>query len=524
MSLMPARATRLELTLCWVSNYRYLLLVLFLLLQVLAFSLQGLWVEDFWEHSAAVSEFMQHPLNPSHPQLNVNAPHTFLNPYTLVVALSASAFGLTSITALSIFGAFNFCLFCIGLYAFVSTLCHNKNNATTVSFYALLFVLFLWGGQPWPYSGFFSYQIFFFNLPYPSTFIGGLSLLTLGLHGQYQTIHPALRWLAVTVVVSLCLLTHPLTAQFLVLGLIAQALFAQSHRIVRLLAIAVACVVAVALASSWPFYPFIELLRGAASVYDLSNGTMYYHFIERIWPFIVLSPLIVWAMFQREQRIVLFIFVSTIVIYLFGYYTHKYSYGRIISYTILMAQVCCAVVAARAEDFLYKLHARALPAYQALVIFLLLAVSFNALSAATSRLLTAANSVRLERPIFNQVLYKDFVVLPSYIPTGSIVFANLGVSWLLPSFGVKVIAAEHPLAFVRDAAQRQQDLEIFFTEGTAATIRLELLKKYDVDYLLIDKTLDRGWQTIALQISEATRASALFEDSRFVLLSTKQSN
>lgn len=521
---MPTLANRFETALNWVSSHRYSLLVFFLLLQVLAFSLQGLWVEDFWEHSAAVSEFMRHPFNPSHPQLNLDAPHTFLNPYTFVVGVTASAFGLTSITALSIFGVFNFCLFCVSLHTFISSLCLSKNKVPKVSFYALLFVLFLWGGQPWPYSGFFSYQIFFFNLPYPSTFIGGLSLLTLGLLGQNQTIHPALRWLAVTVVVSLCLLTHPLTAQFLVLGLIAQALFAQSHRIVRLLAIAVACVVAVALASSWPFYPFLELLRGAASVYDLSNGTMYYHFIERIWPFIILSPLIAWAMLQREQRIVLFIFVSTIIIYLFGYYTHKYSYGRIISYTILMAQVCCAVVATRAEDFLYKLHARALPAYQALVILLLLTVSFNALSAATSRLLTAANSVRLERPIFNQVLYKDFVVLPSYIPTGSTVFANLEASWLLPSFGAKVIAAQHPLAFVRDATQRQQDLEIFFTEGTTATIRLEFLKKYDVDYLLIDKTLDRGWQTIALQISEATRTSALFEDSRFVLLSAKQSN
>ena len=128
MSPMPTLANRFETALNWVSSHRYSLLVFFLLLQVLAFSLQGLWVEDFWEHSAAVSEFMRHPFNPSHPQLNLDAPHTFLNPYTFVVGVTASAFGLTSITALSIFGVFNFCLFCVGLHTFISSLCLSKNK------------------------------------------------------------------------------------------------------------------------------------------------------------------------------------------------------------------------------------------------------------------------------------------------------------------------------------------------------------------------------------------------------------
>lgn len=524
MSFMPIRATGLKLALCWVSNYRYSLLVFFLLLQVLAFSLQGLWVEDFWEHSAAVSEFMRHPLNPSHPQLNLNAPHTFLNPYAFVVALTASAFNLTAITTLSIFGVFNFCLFCWGLYTFISSLCQSKDNASKVSFYALLFVLFLWGDQPWPYSGFFYYQIFFFNLPYPSTFIGGLSLLALGLAGKTQTTLQPVRWLTLTFVISLCLLTHPLTAQFFVLGLIAQALFASHNTVSRLITLAVACIAAVALAALWPFYPFLELLRGAASVYDLSNGTMYYHFIERIWPFIVLSPLIAWAMFQRQQRILLLIFCSTIVVYLFGLYTHKYSYGRIISYTILMAQICCAIVAVRIENSFERLHSRALLTYQTLLLCLLVGTSLGALHAATTRLLTAANSVRLERPIFNQVLYKDYAGLNRYIPTGSTVFANIDVSWLLPTFGAKVIAAQHPLAFVRDAEQRRQDLALFFAENAAATNQLSLLKKYEADYLLLDKSADHSWAKIVQQFTASMHASVRFEDSRFVLLALKPSN
>ena len=162
--------------LTWISKNRYVVFVGLLLVQVTAFSLQGIWVEDFWEHSAAVAEFMRNPISPSHPQLNIDAPHAFLNPYAFLVALLANALGLTPIIALSVFGIFNFCVFCIGVYVFSSNF--YKQCPQKIAFYALLLILFLWGQLPWPYSGFFSYQIFLFNLPYPSTLIGGLCLVT----------------------------------------------------------------------------------------------------------------------------------------------------------------------------------------------------------------------------------------------------------------------------------------------------------------------------------------------------------
>ena len=524
MPLIPILATRFEPALTWVSNHRYILLVFGLLLQVLTFTLQGLWVEDFWEHSAAVGEFMRHPLNPSHPQLNLIAPHTFLNPYTFFVALIASLFGLSSITALSIVGVFNFCLFCYGLHAFISNFCQSKDDTSKVSFYALLFILFLWGGQPWPYSGFFSYQIFLFNLPYPSTFIGGLSLLTLGFTGRHHAALQPLQWLVLTIIISLCLLTHPLTAQFLVLGVIAQALGAQNNTTTRVFKIAITCGLAVALASLWPFYPFLALLRGAGTVYDLSNGTMYHHFIERIWPFIALSPLITWAIIQRQNRVLLFIFLSTILVYLFGLYTHKYSYGRIISYTVIIAQICCAIVAIQAEELLDKLHVRALTLYQTVLVCLLVFFSFEAINTASTRLLSAANSVRLGRAVFSEALYKDYNFIPAYVPAGSTVFANLEVSWRLPSFDTKIVAAKHPLAFVPDAEQRRQDVALFFAEGTTSAARLALLTKYRADYVLIDKTLDHDWQQLSRQVSQATHATMQFEDHRFVLLAVKTAN
>jgi hypothetical protein len=523
MPFIPPLAARFDFGINWVSRYRYLLLVLFLLLYVLAFSLQGIWVEDFWEHSAAVSEFMRDPLSPSHPQLNLAAPHTFLNPYTFFVALTALALGLNSITALSIFGVLNFCLFCWGLKVFISSLCADKADVQKVSFYALLFILFLWGGQPWPYSGFFNFQIFLFNLPYPSTFIGALSLLTLGLIGRIQTKLGLAHWLVLVLVTSLSLLTHPLTAQFLVIGLVAQALVSRQNIFIPLLQIASLCVASVALASVWPFYPFLALLRGAGTVYDISNLTMYFHFIERIWPFIVLSPLIAWVLLQRSYRVLLFIFCATAIIYIFGFYSHKYSYGRIVSYTIMIAQLCCAIVAVRLEAWLNNNQPRVWSIYQTLLLSLLIFLSAGWLYASTTRLLTAANSIWLGRPVFNQISYKDYQSLSTHVPVGSLVFANLNASWILPSYGAKVVAALHPLAFIQDAEQRVQDTTIFFARDTPSSVRLSLLKKYNADYLLIDKTVDLDWNKRMFQSSELTHNATLFEDERFVLFKLKDS-
>ena len=514
-SLLAARFHR---AINWASRNRYLLLVCFLLLQVLAFSLQGIWVEDFWEHSAAVSEFMRHPLSPSHPQLNLTAPHTFLNPYTFFVALTALALGLNSITTLSIFGVLNFCLFCWGLSAFISSHYPSKDDAYKVSFYSLLFILFLWGGQPWPYSGFFSYQIFLFNLPYPSTFIGGLSLLTLGLIKRRQTQLGLIQWLALLLITSLSLLSHALTAQFLVIGLVAQALTAQQNNFTQLLKIGLLCVAAVALACLWPFYPFLALLRGAGTVYDISNLTMYFHFFERVWPFILLSPLIAWVLLQRNYRVLLFIFGATAMIYLFGFYSHKYSYGRIVSYTVMIAQICCAIAVVQLETWLDQNHVRVRRLCQTLLLGLLIFLSTGWLYASTTRLLTAANSIWLGRPVFNQISYQDYSTLLAALPNGSTVMANLDSNWLLPSFGVKIVGVNRPLAFVTDIEQRKKDTIDFFDTNINAQDRQMIIQRYEPKYVLFSKLLDKDWMTIKDELTHKNQGTTHFENHIFLLM------
>ena len=521
----------------WLAAHRFQILFLLLLLQVVTFCLQGIWVEDFWEHSAAVGELIRHPLNPGHPQLDVNAAHTFLNPYTFVVAQFARLFQLDAISALSIFGVINFCLFCYGLHAFVSSLqIHNPTSAlqrrnfdnNAINFYALLLILFLWGGKPWPYSGFFNYQIFFWNLAYPSTFIGGLSLLGLAFNARHQFERNYLYLAVLIALTTTALLTHPLTAQFLLIGFFAQIFTTQqaqggqqvtrSVQFIALSKLAIIFVASLAIATRWPFYPIVELFQGASKVYDISNGDMYFHLLTRTWPFMLLAPLFLWMLLKPVLRPLLIIFVATATIYGLGYVTERYSFGRIVSYTIIVIQIACAVAAFQFEHWLQGSAPRIARVGQIATLLLLLFWTSQWAPSSISRLLTAGNSVWLGRTVSNQIIYKDYLFLPSHISPQAVVFADIETSWFIPSFEAKVVAADHPLAFVKDAEQRREDVIKFFEQQTTAQERTALLQKYQAKYVLLNKQLNKFWAQIYSQFSTTTSSSVIFENEKFALI------
>jgi hypothetical protein len=521
----------------WLVKRRFQILFLLLLLQVVSFCLQGIWVEDFWEHSAAVSELIRHPFKPGHPQLAVSAAHTFLNPYTFVVAQFARLFHLDAISALSIFGVLNFCLFCYGLRAFISSLQiqtqtndYESKDAdnNTLTFYALLFILFLWGGKPWPYSGFFNYDIFFWNLTYPSTFIGGLSLLGLAFNARHQFDRNYAYLVALIALTSTALLTHPLTAQFLLIGFFAQIFTSQAAQSARpvtravqficLIKIAVVFATSIAIATLWPFYPILDLFQGAAKVYDISNGDMYFHLVTRAWPFMLLAPLFLWMLFKPALRPLLIIFVATASIYALGYLTERYSFGRIISYTIIIIQLACAVAAFQFERWLQYSSPRLARTGQIATLLLLLLWASQWAPSSISRLLTAANSLWLGRTVSSQIIYKDYLFLPNQIAPQAVVFADIETSWFIPSFGAKVVAADHPLAFVKDAEQRRQDVIKFFEPQTTVQERTGLLQKYQAKYLLLNKQLNPAWGQIYSQFSKTAPNSVKFENEKFALI------
>jgi hypothetical protein len=132
---------------------------------------------DIWEHTAAVAAFMRDPLNPTHPFLAIDAPHPFLTPFHLAVALVGRALFLAPTTVMIVAAVANVALVVVALGALVNRLARRRGVAVLV----LVFTLVLWGDDPWFFSGFLHSGVIWYVASYPSTFAIGLTLIGLTL-------------------------------------------------------------------------------------------------------------------------------------------------------------------------------------------------------------------------------------------------------------------------------------------------------------------------------------------------------
>jgi hypothetical protein len=198
----------------FADRHRYLVLSSVIMVLMTSQTLNQQWSTDFWEHSAVVREFAAHLLHPRHPLLLVDVTHPDFSPYTLAVGALARLAGIGPIGALSVAAILNLVIFLVGFRLFVARLVANP----LAPFYALMFVLILWGVSPWRWSGFLNLNSLGFGLPYPSMFATAIALLSLWaldvfLEGR------RLVWLLGAVVGSaVVLLTHPITAVAVAVG------------------------------------------------------------------------------------------------------------------------------------------------------------------------------------------------------------------------------------------------------------------------------------------------------------------
>ena len=499
----------------WIYRNRLTLLLTCVAVYYLLQVSNGLWVEDFWDHSAAVSALMRDLVHPRHAQLAVDQPHVFFTPYSLMVACAARLFGLSAIEALALFGLFNGALLVVGLRRYLRAM--GIEDGQGVLFYGILLILFLWGAGRWDYSGFFHVGILKFVLPYPSAFASGLALLGLALNRSVDAPGINLRRLAVLALLAIVMLTHPVAFVFMVAGLFADAITRSRRRGEAILAALILVLAAVAISLLWPYYPFLRLSLGAANIYHASNGAMYRNLLGATWPVIVLLPFAWRQLADARNRIMILTAVLLFGLYVAAWIFQKYSYGRAISYVVLLAQL---VIAQRLAQWDRTWFAR--PPMRRygppLIVLALCTLGMGEIKATVTRALTAANSLVNGRPVLHRMTFGHLEFLRDKIEPGSVVLANLDTSWIIPTFGAKVVALLHPHAFIGDLDRRGQDLAEFFSTGAPRELRERTIEHYGVRYILLSRTRDPAWQEILDQFASRGGASVVYEDPDAVLV------
>ncbi len=500
-----------------LSQHRYFVLCLFVLYKVAIAATNGLWYGDFWEHSAVVAAFVANPLHPSHPFFDLPAPHAFLSPYHLLIALFARATGLDVTNSLALFGVINYCLLAWALFCYIRSFAGNA--ASRSSFYALLFILFLWGTNPWGHSGFLHFELIADVLPYASSFATAVSFFALAIGFGGIRLSTAWRAIAVTVMGTIVLLSHPLTFVFLATGLFCQCLQPDAKTVAhRASRVAIALGVCGALGALWPYYSIIDLMAGAGDIYHSSNLIMYVDALQRIWPVLVLSPLMLGALREARQRTILCHIAALVLIYALGYLSGKYSYGRDITFIVILAQILIGHHVAKMETRLDASHPEMADRLRILLAAGLLASAVTWLLPTFTRSMTVINSLRIGRQVSNQQMYANLTFLPRFVKPGEVVLSDIETSWVVPTFSGKVIAGLHAQAFVGDYEKRALDLNRFFDSKSDDKDRQAIVESYRPTFLLLDKQDTPNWQTIAAQFDPGPGKCRVFENARYQLL------
>ena len=494
----------------WFLKYRYgLLCALVFGLMVLRTD-NSYWVGDFWEHSSVIRELATHPIHPVHPQLLSNSPSAFNTPYHLLLALAVRLSGRSAVEILAAAGIFNLLLFFVGFYLFISVL--DRKNRSGLAFYSLLLVLLLWGFYAWNFSGFFHLRNLGFVIPFPSMFAMAISLVALWLNDFRLRKKNDLWLIPIWLIAATVLLTHSITFFFLAAGLAAFSLQVRERLWVELLKVAGISGLAFGLAMLWPYYPFQKLILGESALYHLSNKDMYQHLLLRVWPLLIGIPLLVLETRKDWRNPLTWMFAALLAIYLIGWVTGAYSYGRVVSYLGVILQITIAIYLLKLE-YLAGARFRSLPAGQAIF------------SLGISLALILATLTTQVIPLFETVAPQEgnhlekYLFLTQYTGQYDVVLTDLPTSMIVPTFGGKVVAYDRPLPFVMDVEQRRADVLRFYDSQTTLEERREILTKYEVKYILLEKKPEDDWEATRARIAQVSEL--IYRGKRFLLYEVK---
>jgi hypothetical protein len=488
----------------WFLKYRYLLLCLILILLMGLRTNNGLWVGDFWEHSSVIRELATNPLHPKHPQLLSDAPHAFYSPYALALGIFSRFTKRSSIETLALAGMVNLVLFLVGLFLFMSVVApHNRSG---VAFYTLLLILLFWGAAPWNYSGFYHLSNLGYVIPYPSTFSMALALIALAMNQKRLQARRDLWLLPIFLIAVIVLLTHQITFLFLASGLVAMTLQAKGSFWIEALKMAGILLLAFGLSAFWPYYPFIKLVFSGSGVYHLENREMYHNVWIRTWPLLIGIPLLVVEARTNRRGPLVWMFLMLLGVYLLGAVTGAYSYGRAIAYLALILDTLMAIYLVKLE---MKLSPAASPGKQ-----MLFSIGFTALLIAlTFKPLIQPMIGSLQPEIGDR--YEKYYFLSQYTGQYEVILSDLNLSAMVPTFGGKVVAFYRPLAFISDQQERRSEVARFFSENATTEYSQKVINKYQVKYVLLEKTDSSNWEAIRARIAPFTEL--VYRGKRFLL-------
>ncbi len=473
----------------WLLARRYLLLSGALVLLALSYKLKLRWPSgiDVWEHAAAARELGAHPLDPGHPLLPGDRPHQFFSPYLMAVGVLGRVAGVPVTTALDVAAMVNLVLLLVTLRLFVRRVTSHPH----ADFWALVFVVFLWGPGAWFFSGFLHFDVVFVVLSYPSTFAKALVFLALVAYLNHLETDDA-RWLVPVLLLSaVVLLTHPVDAVFLAIAMVAFAVTSPGGHNLRHVVSAVLTVAAsFFVALLWPPLPLFDLLFGAETegyreAIAAADAEMYDRIVRRLGLALLVVPFALRRLWHWRREPLALMLLGTLAGYGYGWVTGEWSFGRLIASAQVVGAVILADERARAAAWA-KASAtgrRVVPLATAIVVLAGVFFVRHGFVVLPDRLIAGAPH-RLLHHYVDEVRLSDFDFLADNSATYPVVISDLYTSLEVPAFGSKPVAFARTQAFV-DTTERGNDVLRFYERTATTELRRRVISKYGASLLIV---------------------------------------
>jgi hypothetical protein len=441
-----------------------------------------LWSDlDFWVWLGPVREFAARPLNPTHPLVAVDAPDSYMGPYTFVLGGLTRLTGADPVNVMAIAGLANLGLLVAGLWH----LTRRVSTATWAPPLALLFTLVAWGWKPWQWSGYPNLNSLGIVLPLGSTFAYGTGLIFLA--ALWEWLHaksiPALALAAVTFPITL--LSHPVTGFWVALiaiGFVGSQIGTITTR--QWVLLSTAAFLGLSMVVLWPYYSVSGLVGGTGG-FDGINGPTYNHVVARAVLGIPGIVILAWR-FRRNRSDPLALAALLVgFVFCFGWITARGSLGRVFPALMLLAHLAMADwFASRLSSPRSRLVLRLNQGVVAAIILLGLIGAAPGWLRTIPRALVPEN---VAKHLQLQSYVEPNLQFAAYFDEDDVIAATSGAAIPIGGVAAKVLSVDIPEPFIDDAAKRSTDVQAMLNPATPPVLRKGLIDEYDPGWIVVPK-------------------------------------
>ena len=427
---------------------------------------------DLWQHIAALRALIADPFHPSNPFIPTGDGSRHFNPYWVIVALIARAFGLNEWQAIAGAAFFSAFVLLLGIHTFGRTFYRSAWGPMAL----LLAMVFSWS-LPVSHTGYHSIGTFLEGFAYPAALLVGLSLLLWAF--VLKALARPLSALVLVPLSAFMMATHQLGA---VIGFLGAgcfiALWPRGRRSSRMVS-AGSIAAGVLLAEAWPYHSPIGAILQTGNP-SWTGGVNFYSPMMLIEAFVP-SLIGIWGLRHRYYRrrglpvvAAVLLFTGLFMFGLFGVLTAT----RFIMPAVLMLQIGVgALLLTLAKDW------NALPERRKLALFTLACFCVSIQVAASFFYL---NEERISNRISGSA-YDAALALTRDVPDSEPIGAYDVAAWPIVSTGQRVVSVPWPEPEIPSLVERQAAVERLFDPALSRQQRLQLARHWGVKSLIMDK-------------------------------------